>query len=87
MKQCNGIEEKFAKLFGTKTRESWMNLSNLLKSQTGATAKHISAIKYLFDDGGVVDKSIWDHFLLWFSPLAANPNQEGFTIDTIVNIV
>ncbi len=39
------------------------------------------------DDGGSVDKQIWDHFLLWFSPLSVDKNYSGFDIDTIVEIV
>jgi hypothetical protein len=41
----------------------------------------------ILDDGGSVDKSIWDHFLLWFSPLAPDRSHEGFDIATIVALV
>jgi hypothetical protein len=65
----------------------------------GAEKKHIASIKYLFgtslyllniillDNGGNVDKAIFDHFMLWFSPLTKEKNLSGFDIDTIADIV
>lgn len=44
----NGYEEKFARLFGNKQKETWINLSSMMKNLLNATPRHLSSVKYLF---------------------------------------
>jgi len=85
------------KVFSNKTSETWDVFSNELQIALGADFSTIQRLQFVFANNGVVERTIWESFLIWFSPLdASNIYQTsggsydsvggGYTIDHILSV-
>lgn len=90
--KSSGVEGQVTKIFSGKQAETWIKFSGALGSALNTSQQVMNKIQFIFENNGMVEKSTWESFLVWFSPLAA-PNlyqtndvaPDGYDLDDILN--
>jgi len=69
------VEAQIWKVFANKQAETWENFAGTFQTALGTDPATVAKLRFVFvgppesDRDGMVDRVVWENFLIWFSPL------------------